>query len=68
MPLPEIRQRPVVAVIGGASCTAQEDTWAEAVGRALAERGGRFADAIFRTDTPAEAVEWVLGELEKIQP
>jgi uncharacterized protein (TIGR00725 family) len=39
MPIPEVRQRPVVAVIGGARCTTQEDAWAEAVGRALAERG-----------------------------
>lgn len=35
----EIRSRPLVAVIGGATCTPQEDRWAEAVGRLLAEHG-----------------------------
>jgi uncharacterized protein (TIGR00725 family) len=39
MTLDEIRARPMVAVIGGATCTSQEADWAEAVGRGLAERG-----------------------------
>lgn len=35
----EIRSCPIVAVIGGATCTEQEAGWAEAAGRALAQRG-----------------------------
>ena len=35
----DIRERPVVAVIGGATCTVQEGEWAEGVGRELATRG-----------------------------
>jgi hypothetical protein len=31
---------PVIAVIGGSTATAQEASWAEGVGRALAEAGG----------------------------
>jgi uncharacterized protein (TIGR00725 family) len=35
----EMRSRPMIAVIGGATCTAQEAGWAEAAGRELAQRG-----------------------------
>jgi uncharacterized protein (TIGR00725 family) len=31
---------PLVAVVGGSSCTPQEAEWADAVGRLIAERGG----------------------------
>lgn len=31
---------PLVAVVGGSACTAQEAEWAGAVGRLIAERGG----------------------------
>ena len=33
-------RRPLVAVIGGSTCTPQEAEWADAVGRLVAENGG----------------------------
>ena len=39
MEIDELRQRPVVAVIGGHTCTAEEANLAEAVGRMLAQQG-----------------------------